>query len=102
MAVLPFISLALVLPELAVLVRASGQALLLVKSQCEMQPAEIGKGGIVRDASLYAQVEQRLRNACTEVALTVRHWLPSPIAGGDGNREFFIHAAQAASSTSAP
>ena len=99
---LSFISLTLVLPALAPLLRANGQVLLLVKPQFELQPADIGKGGIVRDASLYAQVEQRLRNACTEVALTVRHWLPSPIAGGDGNREFFIHAARAASSTSAP
>ena len=102
MADLSFISLTLVLPALAPGLRAKGQVLLLVKPQFELQPADIGKGGIVRDASLYAQVEQRLRNACTEVALTVRHWLPSPIAGGDGNREFFIHAARAASSTSAP
>ncbi|HOP90736.1 MAG TPA: TlyA family RNA methyltransferase [Ottowia sp.] len=99
---LSFISLTLVLPALAPLLRANGQVLLLVKPQFELQPADIGKGGIVRDASLYAQVEQRLRNACNDAALTVRHWLPSPIAGGDGNREFFIHAARAASSTSAP
>ena len=99
---LSFISLTLVLPALAPLLRANGQVLLLVKPQFELQPADIGKGGIVRDASLYAQVEQRLRNACNDAALTVRHWLPSPISGGDGNREFFIHAARAASSTSAP
>ena len=99
---LSFISLTLVLPALAPLLRANGQVLLLVKPQFELQPAEIGKGGIVRDASLYAQVEQRLRNACNDAALTVRHWLPSPISGGDGNREFFIHAARAASSMSAP
>ena len=70
--------------------------LLLVKPQFELQPADIGKGGIVRDAARYAQVEQRLRAACAEAGLAVRHWLPSPIAGGDGNREFFIHAAAAA------
>ena len=99
---LSFISLTLVLPALAPLLRANGQVLLLVKPQFELQPAEIGKGGIGRDASPYAQVAQRLRNACNDAALTVRHWLPSPIAGGDGNREFFIHAARAASSTSAP
>ena len=102
LAELSFISLTLVLPALAPLLRANGKVLLLVKPQFELQPADIGKGGIVRDASLYAQVEQRLRNACNDAALTVRHWLPSPIAGGDGNREFFIHAARAASSTSAP
>ena len=88
---LSFISLTLVLPALAPLLAPASHLLLLVKPQFELQPADIGKGGIVRDAALYAQVEQRLRAACAELRLTVRHWLPSPIAGGDGNREFFIH-----------
>ena len=39
---------------------------------------------------------EEARAACAEAGLAVRHWLPSPIAGGDGNREFFIHAAAAA------
>ena len=97
---LSFISLTLVLPALAPLLRANGQVLLLVKPQFELQPADIGKGGIVRDAALYIQVEQRLRAACAEAGLSVRHWLPSAIAGGDGNREFFIHAVRAAASES--
>lgn len=89
---LSFISLTLVLPALAALLAPAGELLLLVKPQFELQPADIGKGGIVRDASLYAQVEQRLRAACADAGLPVLHWLPSPIAGGDGNREFFVHA----------
>ena len=89
---LSFISLTLVLPALAPLLAPGGHLLLLVKPQFELQPGDIGKGGIVRDAALYTQVEQRLRAACAELHLTVRHWLPSPIAGGDGNREFFMHA----------
>ena len=89
---LSFISLTLVLPALAPLLAPAGHLLLLVKPQFELQPADIGKGGIVRDAALYARVEQRLRAACADAGLAVRHWLPSPIAGGDGNREFFIHA----------
>ncbi|MDO4769221.1 MAG: TlyA family RNA methyltransferase [Brachymonas sp.] len=93
---LSFISLTLVLPVLAPLLKAKGQLLMLVKPQFELQPEHIGKGGIVRDEALYAQVEQRLRAACASAGLQVRQWLPSPIAGGDGNREFFIHAAREA------
>ncbi len=97
---LSFISLTRVLPALAPLLKVGGHALLLVKPQFELQPGDIGKGGIVRDERLYAQVEQRVRDACTAALLNVRAWLPSPIAGGDGNREFFIHAvAGAAAST---
>lgn len=93
---LSFISLTLVLPAVRPLLRPGGHVLLLVKPQFELQPADIGKGGIVRDAALYHQVEQRLRAACAEHGLQVRHWLPSAIAGGDGNREFFIHAESSA------
>ncbi|AMO23575.1 TlyA family rRNA (cytidine-2'-O)-methyltransferase [Ramlibacter solisilvae] len=89
---LSFISLTLVLPALAPLLKPGGELLMLVKPQFELQPGQVGKGGIVRDAALYAEVERRLRECCASLALTVRGWFDSPIAGGDGNREFFIHA----------
>lgn len=93
---LSFISLTLVLPALAPLLTPGGELLMLVKPQFELQPGQVGKGGIVRDAQLYAQVEQRLRDCCAALGLTVLGWLDSAIAGGDGNREFFIHARRAA------
>jgi 23S rRNA (cytidine1920-2'-O)/16S rRNA (cytidine1409-2'-O)-methyltransferase len=92
---LSFISLTLVLPTIARCLAPSGHALLLVKPQFELQPADIGKGGLVKHASAYPRVEQRLRAACAELALAVRDYLPSPIDGGDGNREFFVHATAA-------
>ena len=89
---LSFISLTLVLPALAPLLAPEGDLLMLVKPQFELQPGQVGKGGIVRDAALYAEVEARLRAACEACGLVVQRWLDSPITGGDGNREFFIHA----------
>lgn len=89
---LSFISLTLVLPAVARLLKVDGHLLMLVKPQFELQPGQIGKGGIVRDAAHFAFVEKRLRDACAPLGLEVRAWLESPIAGGDGNREFFIHA----------
>jgi len=88
---LSFISLTLVLPVMPALMQDSAHALLLVKPQFELQPADIGKGGLVKDPASYAQVQQRLQTACVDTGLTVLHWLDSPVAGGDGNREFFIH-----------
>ena len=38
------------------------------------------------------ELEQRLREACAALGLRVTAWFDSPIAGGDGNREFFIAA----------
>ena len=93
---LSFISLALVLPRLAPLLAADGQLLMLVKPQFELQPADIGKGGIVRDSALYAVVEQRIRDCCAAQGLEVLAWLASAIHGGDGNHEFFVFAQRSA------
>jgi 23S rRNA (cytidine1920-2'-O)/16S rRNA (cytidine1409-2'-O)-methyltransferase len=87
-----FISLTLVLPALVPLLSPEGDLLMLAKPQFELQPGQVGKGGIVRDAALHAQVEHRLRACCEALGLRVVHWLDSPITGGDGNREFFVHA----------
>jgi 23S rRNA (cytidine1920-2'-O)/16S rRNA (cytidine1409-2'-O)-methyltransferase len=88
---LSFISLTLVLPALKSVMAELGQMLLLVKPQFELQASDIGKGGVVKDASKYVQVEQRLRDAALALDLHVSQWLPSAISGGDGNHEFFIH-----------
>ncbi|SEL99848.1 23S rRNA (cytidine1920-2'-O)/16S rRNA (cytidine1409-2'-O)-methyltransferase [Variovorax sp. YR750] len=92
---LSFISLTLVLPAVVGFMADDGRLLMLVKPQFELQPGQVGKGGIVRDESLYAVVEKRLRDACEALGLRVLQWFDSPIAGGDGNREFFIHAVRA-------
>ena len=89
---LSFISLTLVLPALAPLLAIDGDLLMLVKPQFELQPGQVGKGGIVRDAALHDEVQARVRAACEALGLQVAGWFDSPIAGGDGNREFFIHA----------
>ena len=88
---LSFISLTLVLPAVVRLLRANGHLLMLVKPQFELQPGQIGKGGIVRDAVHFEFVEKRLRDSCAELGVEVLAWMPSAIEGGDGNREFFIH-----------
>lgn len=91
-----FISLTLILPAVVRLLKADGHLLMLVKPQFELQPGQVGKGGIVRDAALFEFVEKRLRDCCSGLGLEVLGWLASPIEGGDGNREFFIHAQKGA------
>lgn len=91
---LSFISQTLVLPAIAPLLKPNGCLVMLVKPQFELNFGQVGKGGIVREAALYEQVEKRVREAYEEQGLTVHAWLESPIQGGDGNREFFIHASK--------
>ncbi|MFC0336150.1 TlyA family RNA methyltransferase [Kushneria avicenniae] len=91
-----FISQTLILPELARLLPTGAHLLSLVKPQFELSPEQIGSGGIVRDARHFDQVETRLRTCCRQVGFELHYWGDSPITGGDGNREFLMHATRAA------
>ena len=95
---LSFISLTLVLPALAGRLERDGDLLALVKPQFELQPADIGKGGIVADPAAHARVETRIRAACAKCGLGIVDYFESAIEGGDGNREFFVHARPAGDS----
>ena len=90
-----FISLTLLMPRWRALLAPAGQVLALVKPQFEVGPDGLGKGGIVRDASRYGDVEARVRHGAGQAGLAVLDYFDSPITGGDGNREFFIHASRA-------
>ena len=87
-----FISLTLVLPGVVPFLKPTGQLLMLVKPQFELQPGQVGKGGIVKDDTHFPFIENRVRTALTELGMKVTAWLDSPIAGGDGNHEFFVQA----------
>jgi 23S rRNA (cytidine1920-2'-O)/16S rRNA (cytidine1409-2'-O)-methyltransferase len=86
-----FISLKLVLPAIGKLLRARATIIALIKPQFEAARAAIKKG-IVRDPAVHAAV-------CGDIAafFAAEGWrvggvIPSPIPGGDGNREFLIEA----------
>jgi 23S rRNA (cytidine1920-2'-O)/16S rRNA (cytidine1409-2'-O)-methyltransferase len=87
---LSFISQTLVLPAVVPVLADDGALLMLVKPQFELQPGQVGKGGIVRDESLYPVVRARIEACCAELGLAVAGWWDSAISGGDGNREFWI------------
>lgn len=87
-----FISQTLILPSLVPLLSAGGHLLTLVKPQFELTREAINDRGLVRDPALYAEVERRIRDCCDTLDLDIQCWHESPIKGGDGNREFILHA----------
>ena len=89
---LAFISQTLVLPAAVPLLKLGGHVLMLVKPQFELQPGQVGKGGIVTDRAMFELVERRVRDAHVGLDLWVEAYFVSSIQGGDGNREFFIHS----------
>jgi len=98
---LSFISLALVLPALVPLL-GEGRLLLLVKPQFELQPVDIGSNGQVKSEAAYGHVERKLRKACAANGLDVLDWFDSATPGGEGAREFFLHAVRAGQRGSTP
>ena len=89
---LSFISLVHALGPAAFLLRTGGQLLALVKPQFEVGPGGVDHRGIVRDEGRYDEIRQRIEQATREAGLGPVGWYDSPIRGGDGNREFFLHA----------
>lgn len=87
-----FISLTLVLPGVIQYLKDSAPVLALVKPQFEVGREGLGKNGIVKDASRYTEVEEKIRNCCRSAGLIVEDYFESPIEGSDGNREFFVLA----------
>ncbi len=87
-----FISQTLILPVLPALMKPGGWLVSLVKPQFEVGREFIGKGGLVRDASRYAIVERDIKDCARSSGLEVMDFFDSPIAGGDGNKEFMMMA----------
>ncbi|GIX49478.1 MAG: TlyA family rRNA (cytidine-2'-O)-methyltransferase [Candidatus Tectimicrobiota bacterium] len=88
-----FISLLQVLPAALTLLKPAGQVVALVKPQFEARRGQVGKGGIVRDPAVHAEVLRRVTAWAVARGLVVRGLMPSPLRGAEGNVEFFLHLA---------
>ncbi len=87
---LSFISLRKVLPSIVPLVKPEGRLLMLVKPQFELSPADIERGGLVRDETKQAGAVASVRAAAEALALRVEGMVPSAIRGAEGNQEYFL------------
>lgn len=86
-----FISLRLVLPPLVPLLARGARLAALIKPQFEAGREHLHKG-IVRDETVHARVCGEIRDHIAGLGFAVIGLIPSPIEGGDGNREFLIGA----------
>jgi 23S rRNA (cytidine1920-2'-O)/16S rRNA (cytidine1409-2'-O)-methyltransferase len=68
------------------------QIVVLVKPQFEAGRELVGKGGIVREESAQRAAVARVEAALLGLGCTRAEWIESPILGGEGNREFLLHA----------
>ena len=90
-----FISVTLLIPALAPLLRTDGDWIVLVKPQFEVGRDRVGKGGIVRDPESHKLACDRVREALEAFGFRTA-MIDSPILGAEGNREFLLHARRGA------
>ena len=88
---LSFISLRLVLPAVASLLRDTGVVVALVKPQFEAGREDVPRGGVVTDRATWRRVLVDVVDAARAIGLPAHDLIRSPITGGDGNVEFLVH-----------
>jgi len=89
-----FIGLAKVLEVPLKLAATPCRLVALIKPQFEVGRAEVGKGGVVRDAMLHARVCDEVRAWLEGAGWHVQGIVESPIKGPEGNVEFLISASR--------
>jgi len=84
-----FISLKLVLPAVAKLLAPQARLIALVKPQFETKRSALKKG-VLRNEALQEQICAEIAAIVAALGFAVSGPIPSPIDGGDGNREFLL------------
>jgi 23S rRNA (cytidine1920-2'-O)/16S rRNA (cytidine1409-2'-O)-methyltransferase len=87
-----FIGLEKALPGPMALARPGARLVALIKPQFEAGPGAVGKGGVLRNPALTAEIRARIAAFLAASGWSVTHEGESPITGGDGNREYLIAA----------
>lgn len=88
-----FISLTRILGVIVRVAAASADLVLLVKPQFEAGRHEVSRArGVITDPAIHARVRDEVDDALVAHRCRVLGRCDSPIEGGDGNREFFVHA----------
>ena len=90
-----FISLKLILPALAGLLKPDGHAVCLVKPQFEAGREKVGKKGVVRDPAVHLEVLEHFLEHAKESRFTVLGLTYSPIRGPEGNIEYLGYLSRA-------
>jgi len=88
-----FIGLEVILPAPLALAGPGAHLIALIKPQFEVGKGRVGKGGVVRDPDLHAEVCERIQDWLENLTgWRLLGLTESPIKGPEGNKEFLIAA----------
>lgn len=85
---LSFISLKLVLENIAALLKSNAQIIALIKPQFEAGPKAVGKDGVLKDPEKVQEVLKNFLAWCKKENFEIHQITDSPITGKEGNKEF--------------
>lgn len=88
---LSFISILKVMDAVCALLKDDGQLVTLIKPQFEAERHQVGKGGIIRDPAVHAEVVKKVVAGIEARGFVCRGVIDSPITGTTGNKEFLAH-----------
>ena len=83
-----FISVTKIIPAVHSILKEEGSLVILIKPQFEAGREKVGKGGIIKDPKVHAEVIEDTLQAFKEEHLYCHCLTYSPIKGGSGNIEF--------------
>ena len=86
-----FISQTLLHPSLAGLLKDGGWMIALIKPQFELTRSALNKQGVVKEEKDRRAAVERVLESAALWGFEAVSVIPSPIRGGDGNREFLAH-----------
>ncbi len=86
-----FISLSLIFPVAATVLREGGVAIPLIKPQFEAGRKAVGKNGVVRDPEVHRRVLAEAITSAQAYGFEVRGLIASSLVGPAGNVEFLAH-----------
>jgi len=88
---LSFISSLKVMETVDKVLKSTGQLLLLIKPQFEACREDVGRGGIIKDPKVHAEVIERVTEGIKQYGFDLIGVIESPILGGSGNKEFLAY-----------
>ena len=90
---LSFISLTVVAPVLVAASRVGGNMVVLIKPQFEAGRQEVSRAkGVITDPKVHEQACEQVTQAFKAAGAEIQGIMVSPIVGGQGNKEFLLHA----------
>ena len=86
-----FVSQTYLIPGIVSVLKEGGEFVSLIKPQFEAGKSALGKGGIVRSSAYRYLAIKRVLECAQACGLDCMGVIPSPIEGGDGNREYLAY-----------